>query len=316
MSDEDQQVSGVNWGWFAILASIIAIVGGTTYFLLPSLISKTVTDITVVKAIDAPIKVKPLDPGGEAVDHQDLLVVDILKGGNKADDQTETLRPTSPSPEPPPVAEAETAAKTILEPPLATSEGAAKAGDTAMGNRGEDAAKKLLPKAKPAPKPVTKTAADKDAAGKDAAGKDAAGKDAAGKDARGADTKTAAKTSNKPTKPAAAKPASAKADKDTTSKIKKRVIVIEGDEPLYMIQLAAFRDAEKATEMAKILSQKHKSRLQNVDLETMSVDTGSNGIFYRVISTPLPRPDADKICGVLRRSGQDCFLRKYSTPSP
>ena len=92
MSDEDQQVSGVNWGWFVILASIIAIVGGTTYFLLPSLISKTVTDITVVKAIDEPIKVKPLDPGGEAVDHQDLLVVDILKGGNKADDQTETLR--------------------------------------------------------------------------------------------------------------------------------------------------------------------------------------------------------------------------------
>ena len=146
--------------------------------------------------------------------------------------------------------------------------------------------------------------------------KTAADKDAAGKDATGADTKTAAKTSNKPTKPAAAKPASAKADKDTTSKIKKRVIVIEGDEPLYMIQLAAFRDAEKATEMAKILSQKHKSRLQNVDLETMSVDTGSNGIFYRVISAPLPRPDADKICGVLRRSGQDCFLRKYSTPSP
>ena len=170
-----------------------------------------------------------------------------------------------------------------------------------MADRGEDAAKKLLPKAKPAPKPVTKTAADKDAAGKDA---------------KGADTKTAAKTSNKQTKPAAAKPAPAKADKGTTSKIKKRVIVIEGDEPRYMIQLAAFRDAEKATEMAKILSQKHKSRLQNVDLETMSVDTGSNGIFYRVISAPLPRPDADKICGVLRRSGQDCFLRKYSTPSP
>ena len=103
MSYEDQQVSGVNWGWFAILASIIAIVGVTTYFLLPRLISKTVTDITVVKAIDAPIKIKPLDPGGEAVNHQNLLVVDILKDGNRADDQTETLRPASPSPEPPPV---------------------------------------------------------------------------------------------------------------------------------------------------------------------------------------------------------------------
>ena len=140
-------------------------------------------------------------------------------------------------------------------------------------------------------------------------------KDAAGKDATG-QTPKQRPIQAKPTKPAAAKPAAAKADKDTTSKIKKRVIVIEGDEPLYMIQLAAFRNAEKATEMAKILSQKHKSRLQNVDLETMSVDTGSNGIFYRIVSAPLPRPDADKICGVLRRSGQDCFLRKYTAPSP
>ena len=298
MSDEDQQVSGVNWGWFAILASIIAIVGGTTYFLLPSLISKTVTDITVVKAIDAPIKIKPLDPGGEAVNHQNLLVVDILKGGNKADDQTETLRPTSPSPEPPPVAEAETTAKTIFETPEATIENQSKTDDKAMANRGDEPAKEMAKKTVPKAKPVAK--------------------DTTIKDATGAGTKTAVngKTNNKTNKPVAAKPAAAKPDRDTNSKIKKRVIVIEGDEPLYMIQLAAFRNAEKANEMAKILSQKHKSRRQGVDLETMRVDTGSNGIFYRVVSAPLPRPDADKICGVLRRSGQDCFLRKYTAPSP
>ena len=298
MSDEDQQVSGVNWGWFAILASIIAIVGVTTYFLLPRLISKTVTDISVVKAIDAPIKIKPLDPGGEAVDHQNLLVVDILKGGNKADDQTEMLRPTSPSPEPPPVAEAETTAKTILETPAATIENQSKTDDKAMANRGDEPAKEMAKKTVPKSKPVAK--------------------DTTVKDATGADTKTAVngKTNNKTTKPVAVKPAAEKPDQDTNSKIKKRVIVIEGDEPLYMIQLAAFRNAEKATEMAKILSQKHKSRLQAVDLETMRVDTGSNGIFYRIVSAPLPRPDADKICGVLRRSGQDCFLRKYTAPSP
>ena len=298
MSDEDQQVSGVNWGWFAILASIIAIVGVTTYFLLPTLVSKTVTDITVVKAIDAPIKIKPLDPGGEAVDYQNLLVVDILKGGNKADDQTETLRPTSPSPEPPPVAEAETTAKTILETPATTIENQTKTDDKAMANRGDEPATEIAKKTVPKAKPVAK--------------------DTTVKDATGADTKTAVngKTNNKTTKPVAAQPVAAKPDQDTNSKIKKRVIVIEGDEPLYMIQLAAFRNAEKATEIGKILSQKHKSRLQAVDLETMSVDTGSNGIFYRIVSAPLPRPDADKICGVLRRSGQDCFLRKYTAPSP
>ena len=298
MSDEDQQVSGVNWGWFAILASIIAIVGVTTYFLLPRLISKTVNDITVVKAIDAPIKIKPLDPGGEAVDHQNLLVVDILKGGNKADDQTETLRPTSPSPEPPPVAEAETTAKTILETPAATIKNQSKTDDKAMANRGDVPAKEMAEKTVPKAKPVAK--------------------DTTVKDATGADTKAAVngKTNKKTTKSVAAQPAAAKPDRDTNSKIKKRVIVIEGDEPLYMIQLAAFRNAEKATEMGKILSQKHKSRLQAVDLETMRVDTGSNGVFYRIVSAPLPRPDADKICGVLRRSGQDCFLRKYTAPSP
>ena len=298
MSDEDQQVSGVNWGWFAILASIIAIVGVTTYFLLPRLISKTVTDITVVKAIDAPIKTKPLDPGGEAIDHQNLLVFDILKGGNKADDQTETLRPTSPSPEPPPVAEAETNAKTILETPAATIKNQSKTDDKAMANRGDVPTKEMAEKTVPKAKPVAK--------------------DTTVKDATGADTKAAVngKTNKKTTKSVAAQPAAAQPDQDTNSKIKKRVIVIEGDEPLYMIQLAAFRNAEKATEMGKILSQKHKSRLQDVDLETMRVDTGSNGIFYRIVSAPLPRPDADKICGVLRRSGQDCFLRKHSAPSP
>jgi hypothetical protein len=299
MSDEDQQVSGINWGRFAILASIIAIVGGATYFLLPGLISKTVTDIKVVNAIDEPIKVKPLNPGGEVVGHQDLLVIDILKGGNKADNQTETLRPTAPSPEPPPVSEAKTAAKSVLEPPLETSEGQPTNDDEAAKKPSKKIAKKPLPKAKPVAKAAT-------------------GKDTTVKDTVRADTKTAAnaKISNNPTKPAGVKPAAAKADKDTTSKIKKRVIVIEGDEPLYMIQLAAFRNAGKATEMAKILSQKHKLRLQNVDLETMSVDTGSNGVFYRIVSAPMPRPDADKICGVLRRSGQDCFLRKYTAPSP
>ena len=67
---------------------------------------------------------------------------------------------------------------------------------------------------------------------------------------------------------------------------------------------------------AEILSQKHKSRLKDVDLKTMTVDNGSNGIFHRIVSVPLPREDADEVCSILRRSGQDCFLRKYETTTP
>ena len=105
-------------------------------------------------------------------------------------------------------------------------------------------------------------------------------------------------------------------NKESASEMKTRIIVIEGDAPLYMIQLAAFRSAKRAAEMVEILSQKHKSRLKDVDLETMRVDNGSNGIFHRIVSVPLPRQDADKVCSILRRSGQDCFLRKYETTTP
>ena len=83
-----------------------------------------------------------------------------------------------------------------------------------------------------------------------------------------------------------------------------------------MIQLAAFRNAKRAAEMTEILSQKHKSRLKDVDLETMTVDNGSNGIFHRIVSVPLPREAADEVCSILRRSGQDCFLRKFETRTP
>ena len=101
--------------------------------------------------------------------------------------------------------------------------------------------------------------------------------------------------------------------KEPASEVKKRITVLEGSAPLYMIQLAAFRSAKRAAEMAEILSQKHKSRLKDVNLETMRVDNGSNGIFHRIVSIPLLRQDADKLCSILRRSGQDCFLRKYET---
>ena len=79
-----------------------------------------------------------------------------------------------------------------------------------------------------------------------------------------------------------------------------------------MIQLAAFRIAEKAEEIASLLSVKHSSRLDGIKLKTMRLDTGANGIFFRVVSPPLPRVEAEIACTSLRRAGQDCFLRKFT----
>jgi cell division septation protein DedD len=81
-----------------------------------------------------------------------------------------------------------------------------------------------------------------------------------------------------------------------------------------VIQLAAFRSDEKANEIASLLSEKHSSRLQGVRLQTMRLDTGSNGVFFRVVSTPMSRAEAENTCTKLRRAGQDCFLRKFVAP--
>ena len=88
----------------------------------------------------------------------------------------------------------------------------------------------------------------------------------------------------------------------------------QGDGPAFVIQLAAFRSAEKAKEIANLLSEKHSSRLESIKLQTMRLDTGANGIFFRVVSPPLQRSVAETACAKLRRAGQDCFLRKFTAP--
>ncbi len=277
MSDDEQQISSVKWVWFGILAGLVVLVGASTYFLLPRLISKTTAPIEIVKALKGPIKVKPLRPGGKAVDHQDLLVVDILKGGVQSDDQAETLQPNSSNPEPPPIALGEGTA-TKFTPNIENAE-----------TKPQEVLTKNLPSGEKQKKPVgsipsiikkvevLKSVKDK--------------------------SLNATLSGETPTK-------------NTSSKTKNVLVAIESDIPLYMIQLAAFRNVQKAAEIAKILSQKHKSRLRGIDLETMSVNTGSNGIFYRIVSAPLARKNADKMCDILRRSGQDCFVRKYTATRP
>jgi hypothetical protein len=85
------------------------------------------------------------------------------------------------------------------------------------------------------------------------------------------------------------------------------------DDPLYRVQLAAFRNADKGTEVASLLTEKHRTRLNNTILETSKIETKDNGIFWRIVTEPLSRADADNLCTLLKRAGQDCILRKVKT---
>ena len=248
MESDSTKTNKSKWAWFAFGAIVIALAAMVVVVVWPPLSLKTPTDVIVVKAIDGAIKVKPADPGGMTVPHQDLLVIDLLKSGGADTGAIENLQPRASAPEPPPIS-------------------AEKTDSTA---------------ADPAPDSATPAAPDAPDTS-----------DAGSESALAIQKKTVKAPSVKP----AAKPA-----------------IKQSDGPVFMIQLAAFRNDEKANEIASLLSEKHSSRLQGVRLQTMRLDTGSNGVFFRVVSAPMSRAEAENTCTKLRRAGQDCFLRKFVAP--
>ena len=226
--------------WFGFGSAMIGLGAIGAYIVWPQLSLKTPADLIIVKAVDGPIKVKPLDAGGTNVAHQDLLVIDILKNGIAHSGDVEMLRPNVSKPEPPPIDGGKSATTT-------------------------------------------------------------------------ADKKSANDFSENTTSGTISETETAKTP-EKTEKINKKMLSKQTDGPAFVIQLAAFRSSEKAEEIASLLSVKHDSRLDGIKLQTMRLDTGANGIFFRVVSPPLPRAEAETACTNLRRAGQDCFLRKLSTP--
>ena len=255
MDTEDKQSHKSKMLWLVFLGLIIGLFAIGGFVIWPQLSLKTPADVIIVKAVDGPIKVKPLDPGGATVAHQNLLVIDMLKNGVVNTDEVETLRPVLSSPEPPPIDGGK---------PENSSDQASSQTDNMA------AADKVLAPASEA-------------------------------DKAHAPSVTKPKTDTEKPKP---KPEKTIAQAPTK----------QGDEPAFVIQLAAFRSAEKAEEIANLLSEKHSSRLESIKLQTMRLDTGANGIFFRVVSPPLPRLVAETACAKLRRAGQDCFLRKFTAP--
>ena len=240
MEIEDKQGLKPKLTWFGFIGAMIGLGALGAYIVWPQLTLNTSADVIIIKAVDGPIKVKPIDAGGTTVKHQDLLVIDMLKNGVANSGVVETLRPDPSKPEPPPI----------------------------------DGGKSTNAKANG--KAVTIATYNA----------------------------TTARNREKET----AKP---KAERDRNNK---KPSTRQRDEPAFVIQLAAFRSAKKAEEIASLLSVKHGSRLNDIKLQTMRLDTGANGIFFRVVSPPLPRVQAETACTNLRRAGQDCFLRKFTMP--
>ncbi len=273
---------GLRWLRMSV-RGVVAICGlGAAELIIPPMLFAPSVDVALIKADPGPIKVKPADPGGAKIPHQETTVMGMIGGLAQSDENVEILRPPSVVPEMPPtkLPDAETA-----DEPVAPESAAAPVGEITEENGSPDVS---APQAadQPVGESGTQTAAAQQGESQASGEQQVAG--TGGEE--GQDAAIAVPTA-KPKPP-------------------KRVAV-EGDDPLYLVQLAAFRDAAKAREQAGLLNGKHKDRLDGAELGTMKHDNGDDGVFWRVVSAPLPRVEADRLCSALQRAGQDCILRKF-----
>ena len=242
METENTQSPRSKLTLFVSVGFIIALGAIISFFVWPQLPLKTTGDLIIVKAVDGPIKVKPLDRGGTTIVHQDLLVIDLLKNGISNNSEVETLHPNLSTPEPPPI----------------------------YSGKPED------------------------------------------KMATGVAVTVGVENVTSTTEVVSVDPKQQISQQKKSKKADKKLLVEKTGEPSFVIQLAAFRSAKKAEEIASLLSAKHGSRLDGIKLHPVRLDTVSNGIFFRVVSPPMARAVAETTCINLRRAGQDCFLRKFN----
>ena len=277
---------GLRW-LRVILIGFVVICGlGAAAIIIPPMVFAPAVDVALIKADPGPIKVKPADPGGAKIPHQETTVMGMIGGLAQTDENVEILRPPPVVPEMPPTTLPD--AQTADEP--VAPEGAATTGAaiTEKSDLTDEPAQQAG--GQPVDESGAQTAAVQTVESETSADQNADQKAAGSDNEDGQDAAVAMPTA-KPKPP--------------------KRIAVEGDDPLYLVQLAAFRDAAKAREQAGLLNGKHKERLDGAELGTMKHDNGDDGVFWRVVSEPLPRVEADRICSALKRAGQDCILRKF-----
>ena len=273
MAVKGDRNSEKKWCSLLVLVFITIGAGAVTYFLMPIFLPADQNDVQIITAVDGPIKVKPDDVGGKAIKNQDSAVMSMIANNTKSDADVENLRPLSSEPELPPVTLAEEAPKTAPE--------------KETDNKTTINIAKIDPKSTISEIKTSTLKSDNETVSEEKT------------------ENVKAPTSLIPT----AKP-EVKKKKSADVKPKKTP---NTDDPLYRVQLAAFRNADKGTEVASLLTEKHRTRLNNTILETSKIETKDNGIFWRIVTEPLSRADADNLCTLLKRAGQDCILRKVKT---
>ena len=251
--------------------------------------SESISELPVLKPNNTVFKIKPEDPGGKVIPYQESQVLRILEGLTETDNRTEKLLLPDAAPELPPVALVEE--KSDEEELFIQQKSSVKHAENSTTISRDSLENKINPS---------------DSKKNEIKLTDIIDQDNASIELRN--------TSNEDSK-----------EKITNNKNKQSLIVepikkpvppkINSSNKTYKVQLAAFSKREKAKQQAAILMEKHKNRLNGIMLEVTKIDTGSSGIYWRVITEPLLQNHAVSTCNLLKSAGQDCIVRKIRKES-
>ena len=268
---------------FIVLA--IGIAGGGFWL---SLQSGTTQELPVLRADKTPFKLKPEDRGGKVIPHQDSLVLEILEGLSENDNQSEKLRLPDAAPELPPVA-------------LQIENDTAQAEQQPDAQPADDLPNELLENSNDNTQIASSNLTQETALGP--------------KSSTDQINLTSVIDDNNTSQQGEV---IGKVIEDKQLKDAPIIAPVPKPEPpkqivgkkTHKVQLAAFAKQEKANQQAAILMEKHKNRLDGIILEVTKIDTGSSGIYWRVITQPLNETLALYTCDLLKSAGQDCIVRK------
>ena len=288
MSGTDPEKQKTSFRLIVLIGFIVLAIGiaGGGFWL--SLQSGTTQELPVLRADKTPFKLKPEDRGGKVIPHQDSLVLEILEGLSENDNQSEKLRLPDAAPELPPVSlqieddiaqtEQQPDAQPADDLPNDLVENSSDNTQIASSNLTQETA--LEPKSRADQINLTSVIDDNNTSEQG----EVIGEVKEDKQLKDAPI-IAPVTKPEPPKQIAGK-------------------------KTHKVQLAAFAKQEKAKQQAAILMEKHKNRLEGIMLEVTKIDTGSSGIYWRVITQPLNETLALSTCDLLKSAGQDCIVRK------
>lgn len=257
----------------------------------------------IIKAEQSPSKVKPDEPGGMEIPHQDKRVYDRIAGEDTEEPPVEQLLPRAEEPMDIPAAEA-----TVSTPPVADATARLDADSATPATAVAAAGAATDTPAATAPNSDVEILAP---------ALQLPGRQAATPKPSNAEALRAAVAGVPQTTPApgTAEAAPELADTVVTAAISQRPApkVIESpDMPrgAFVVQIAAFRQEEVAKSEFRVLKKKYPELLSSVSDDIQRADLGSKGIYYRLRVGPFEeRVAAAGLCEQLKSRGQDCIVR-------